>query len=72
MNAKNFRAIPCVSVVTGLAALLLLTGCAGAPYWGGWSKRPTAMQFSDGRGQSEPPAMPAQPSRPLAYVPSGQ
>lgn len=36
----------------GLAAAALLTGCAGSPPWGGWSKEPSEAKVQAALGRS--------------------
>jgi hypothetical protein len=44
MNAKKFHRA--LEAGLGLAALVLLGGCANSPSWGAWSKRPTDAQVA--------------------------
>ncbi len=54
MHANKFSVSARVRGALALAALILLSGCAGYPYWGGWSQRPTPKQKTNALEQSAP------------------
>jgi len=56
MHAKHFPASVRIRGALALAALILLSGCAGYPYWGRWSQRPTPQQQATALEQPVPPA----------------
>lgn len=55
MHANTFPASRRACGTLALAALLFLSGCAGYPYWGGWSQRPTPKQKATALEQPVPP-----------------
>ena len=46
----------------GLAALLLLAGCAGGPGWGAWSQRPSNADMARVIANTEPVEPPPEPA----------
>lgn len=54
MHANKFSVSTRARGALALAVVMLLSGCAGYPYWGGWSQRPTPQQKAQALQQSAP------------------
>ncbi len=56
MHANKFSVSRRAGGTLALAALILLSGCAGYPSWGRWSQSPTKQQKATAMEQPVPAA----------------